>query len=583
MPRVSSGLAHAFAAAALLSRLAGPVTAVHAETLPIYSEMDRMHPVYAANGMVASQEALATNIGVDILKRGGNAVDAAVAVGFALAVTLPRGRQSRRRRLHAGPHGGNRRDGRHRLSREGAGDGEPRHVPRRERQAPIRSSRAGAGSAIGVPGTVAGLALALKRYGTMSLADVMAPAIALAKDGVEVTPGLAEALAASHATFAKYPSSAAIFLKPDGGDFQPGNQLMQSDLAQSLQAIAKDGSDAFYRGAIGERIAAEMARSGGLITTDDLAQYEAIVREPVKGTYRGYEILSMPPPSSGGTHVIEILNILEGYPIGALGFGSAETMHLMAEAMKRAYADRSEYLGDSDFVDVPVKGLTSKAYAESLRATIDESHATPSAEIKPGEPLPYESDQTTHFSVVDSQGNAVSNTYTLNFGFGSGLVAEGTGILLNNEMDDFSAKPGVPNAYGLIGGDANAVAPKKRPLSSMSPTIVLKDDETFLVTGSPGGSRIITTVLQVIMNVIDHGMNIAEASAAPRMHHQWLPDELRVEEGFSPDTLKLLEAMGHKVAAKATMGSTQSILRRDDGALFGASDPRRPTALTAGY
>jgi gamma-glutamyltranspeptidase / glutathione hydrolase len=582
MPRVSSGLAHAFAAAALLSRLAGPVTAVHAETLPIYSEMDRMHPVYAANGMVASQEALATNIGVDILKRGGNAVDAAVAVGFALAVTLP----------EAGNLGG----GGFMLIHMAA-TGETVAIDYREK-APAKASRdmfldangsadpklsQWSGLSIGVPGTVAGLALALKRYGTMSLADVMAPAIALAKDGVEVTPGLAEALAASHATFAKYPSSAAIFLRPDGGDFRPGNHLMQSDLAQSLQAIAKDGSDAFYRGAIGERIAAEMARSGGLITTDDLAQYEAIVREPVKGTYRGYEILSMPPPSSGGTHVIEILNILEGYPIGALGFGSAETMHLMAEAMKRAYADRSEYLGDSDFVDVPVKGLTSKAYAESLRATIDESHATPSAEIKPGEPLPYESDQTTHFSVVDSQGNAVSNTYTLNFGFGSGLVAEGTGILLNNEMDDFSAKPGVPNAYGLIGGDANAVAPKKRPLSSMSPTIVLKDDETFLVTGSPGGSRIITTVLQVIMNVIDHGMNIAEASAAPRMHHQWLPDELRVEEGFSPDTLKLLEAMGHKVAAKATMGSTQSILRRDDGALFGASDPRRPTALTAGY
>jgi gamma-glutamyltranspeptidase/glutathione hydrolase len=554
---------------------------VHAENAPIYSQMDRVHPVYAANGMVASQEALATSIGVDILKRGGNAIDAAVAVGFALAVTLPQ----------AGNLGGGGFMLIHMAS------GETVAIDYREK-APLQATREmfldasgnadpqlsqWSGLATGVPGTVAGLALALDRYGTMSLAEVMAPAIALGKDGVEVTPGLAEALAGSHATFAKYASSAGIFLKPNGSDFQPGDRLVQEDLAHSLEAIAKDGPDAFYSGEIGELIAAEMARSGGLITTDDLAQYAAIVREPVEGTYRGYEILSMPPPSSGGTHVVQILNILEAYPIGTLGFGGAKTIHLMTEAMKRAYADRSEYLGDSDFVDVPVKGLTSKAYADTLRATIDESHATLSAGIKPGGPLPYESDQTTQFSVVDKDGNAVSNTYTLNFSFGSGLVAEGTGILLNNEMDDFSAKPGVPNAYGLIGGDANAVEPGKRPLSSMSPTIVLKDGKPFLVTGSPGGSRIITTVLQMIMNVIDHGMNVAEASAAPRMHHQWLPEELRVEEGFSADTLTLLEAMGHTVAAKATMGSTQSIMRRDDGALFGASDPRRPDGLAAGY
>ncbi len=572
----------AAAAALALAFLIAPVAGAKAETAPIYSEMDRLHPVYAAHGMVASQEALATNIGVEILKEGGNAVDAAVAVGFALAVTLP----------EAGNLGG----GGFMLVHM-AKSGETVAIDYREK-APLKASRdmfldaAGdadpnlsqwSGLATGVPGTVAGLSLALQRYGTMSLAAVMAPAIKLAEEGVVVTPGLAEALAGSHDTLGKYSSSAAIFLKPDGSDFQPGDRLVQTDLANSLKAIAKDGPDAFYRGEIGQEIAAEMARAGGLITTEDLAKYQALVREPVRGTYRGYDILSMPPPSSGGTHVIEILNILEGYPIGTLGFGSAQTMHLMAEAMQRAYADRSEYLGDSDFVDVPVKGLTSKAYAELLRATIDESHATPSEAVKPGKPIPYESDQTTHFSVVDSQGNAVSNTYTLNFGFGSGLVAEGTGILLNNEMDDFSAKPGVPNAYGLIGGDANAVAPEKRPLSSMSPTIVLKDGKTFLVTGSPGGSRIITTVLQVIMNVIDHGMNVAEATAAPRMHDQWLPDELRVEEGFSPDTLKLLEAMGHKVAVKPTMGSTQSIMRREDGALFGASDPRRPTALTAGY
>ncbi len=574
------------AAAAALSLLGAPFTDALAQPTPIYSDMDRMHPVYAAHGMVASQEARATNIGVDILKRGGNAVDAAVAVGFALAVTLP----------EAGNLGGGGFMLVH-MAGTGAETGETVAIDYREK-APIGATRdmfLGAdGNAdpdlsrwsalsTGVPGTVAGLALALERYGTMSLAEVTAPAIALAERGVEVTPGLAEVLARSHATFAKYPPSAAIFLKPDGSDYEPGDRLVQTDLAGSLRAIAKDGPDAFYRGEIAARIAAAVKDAGGLITTEDLAQYEAVARQPVEGTYRGYDILSMPPPSSGGTHIVEILNILEGYPIGEYGFGSAKTMHLMAEAMKRAYADRSEYLGDSDFVDVPVKGLTSKAYAEALRATIDPQHATPSASIAPGKPLPYESDQTTHFSVVDSQGNAVSNTYTLNFSFGSGLVAAGTGILLNNEMDDFSAKPGVPNAYGLIGGDANAVAPEKRPLSSMSPTIVLKGGKTFLVTGSPGGSRIITTVLQVIMNVIDHGMNVAEATAAPRMHHQWLPEELRVEEGFSPDTLKLLEAMGHTVAVKGTMGSTQSIMLREDGALFGASDPRRPTALTAGY
>ncbi len=552
------------------------------DSQPIYSAMDRLHPVYAAHGMVASQEALATNIGVDILKRGGNAVDAAVAVGFALAVTLP----------EAGNLGG----GGFMLVHL-AKTGETVAIDYREK-APLAATRdmfldasgnadpklsQWSGLSVGVPGTVAGLTLALKNYGTMSLAEVMAPAIALADDGVTVTPALAEALAASHETFQKYFSSADIFLKPDGSDYRPGELLVQDDLANTLKQIAADGPDVFYHGGVGDLIAAAVSQAGGLITGQDLAAYQAVVRQPVRGTYRGYDIFSMPPPSSGGAHVVEILNILEGFPIGDLGFGSAETMHLMAEAMKRAYADRSEYLGDSDFVKVPLKGLTSKAYAETLRALIEKDKATPSATIKPANPVPYESDQTTHFSVVDKDGNAVSNTYTLNFLFGSGLVAEGTGILLNNEMDDFSAKPGVPNAYGLIGGDANAVAPSKRPLSSMSPTIVLKDGKTFLVTGSPGGSRIITTVLQIVMNVIDHGMNIAEASAAPRMHHQWLPDELRIEEGFSPDTLKLLEGMGYTIKLQPTMGSTESILRREDGVLFGASDPRSPVALTAGY
>ena len=570
----------AFAASVFTVGVAPPCFAQDAQ--PIYSDMDRLHPVYAEHGIVASQEALATNIGLDILKRGGNAVDAAVAVGFALAVTLPQ----------AGNLGG----GGFMLVHI-AETGETIAIDYREK-APLAATRdmfldaegkpdpklsLFSGLSTGVPGTVAGLSMALDRYGTMSLKDVIAPATALARDGIVVTPDLAGALASNHDNFAKYMTSSEVFLKSDGSDLQPGDRLVQTDLAHSLELIAAEGPAAFYRGEIGKLIAAEMKRSGGLITEDDLAKYEAIERVPVKGTYRGYEVVSMPSPSSGGTHVIQILNILEGFPIGELGFGSAKTMHVMAEAMKRAYADRSEYLGDSDFTPVPISGLTSKDYAETLRAGIDQAHATASATIKPSDPYPHESEQTTHFSVVDKDGNAVSNTYTLNLLFGNGLVAEGTGILMNNEMDDFSAKPGVPNAYGLIGGAANAIEPGKRPLSSMSPTIVLKDGKVLLVTGSPGGSRIITTVLQVIMNVIDHGMNVAEASAAPRMHHQWLPDELRIEEGFSPDTLKLLEGMGHTIKVQPTMGSTQSIMRREDGALYGASDPRRPSALTAGY
>jgi gamma-glutamyltranspeptidase / glutathione hydrolase len=302
----------------------------------------------------------------------------------------------------------------------------------------------------------------------------------------------------------------------------------------------------------------------------------------VRGTYRGFEIVSMPPPSSGGVHIVQILNTLEDVPISEFGPNSASTIHHMAEAMKYAYADRSEYLGDPDFVDVPIDALTSKDYAKAIRAKIDPDRAAAAADIKPGDLAPYESPNTTHFSVVDKDGNAVANTYTINFSYGTGLVADGTGILLNNELDDFSAKPGTPNAYGLIGGDANAVEPRKRPLSSMSPTLVLEDGRPFLVTGSPGGSRIITTTLQVIMNVIDHDMNVAEATLAPRIHHQWLPDELRIEEGISPDTIRLLEQKGHVVSVQDAMGSTQSIMVTDDG-LFGSSDPRRAGSLTLGY
>ena len=325
-----------------------------------------------------------------------------------------------------------------------------------------------------------------------------------------------------------------------------------------------------------------MAKRGGLITTEDLKNYKVVDREPVSGTYRGYTVKSMPPPSSGGTHIVQLLNILERYPLKEQGLGSAQNIHLMAEAMKFAYADRAEYLGDPDFTKVPVKGLTSRRYADELAAKIDPDKATPANTIKPGKPQPYESDQTTHFSVADAKGNVVSATYTLNLNFGSGIVAEGTGILLNNEMDDFSAKPGVPNAFGLIGGEANAVQPFKRPLSSMSPTIVLKDGKPWLVTGSPGGSRIITTTLETIIDHIDFGLNPAEATAVPRVHHQWTPDELRVEKGLSPDTIRLLEQKGHKVAVKPTMGRTQTIQLRADG-LYGASDPRNPDGQALGY
>ncbi|MDX1575029.1 MAG: gamma-glutamyltransferase, partial [Kiloniellales bacterium] len=564
------------AGALLLLLLALPGGAV-AQEQAILSARDIVHPVFAENGMVASQEAVASRIGAEVLRNGGNAVDAAVAVGFALAVTLPR----------AGNLGG----GGFMLVHD-AESGETVAIDYRE-MAPASAhkdlfldakgevdtdkawySRAAAG----VPGTVAGLALALERYGTLSLAEAIQPAIRLARDGITVTRSLSDALTSASERLLKVPATAAIFFHPDGTPYQPGETLVQADLAWSLQQIAENGPKAFYEGAIAERIAADMAAHGGPMTETDLAAYKPVVRAPVTGSYRGHEIRSMPPPSSGGVHLVQILNILEGFPLAELGHNGAETIHLMAEAMKLAYADRSEYLGDPDFWPVPVEGLTSKAYADHLRATIDRELARPAEVIKPGDPLAYESPETTHFSVMDRWGNAVANTYTINFSYGSGIVAAGTGILLNNEMDDFSAKPGAPNAYGLIGGEANAIEPGKRPLSSMTPTLVLKDGKVLLATGSPGGPRIITTVLQILLNVIDHGMNLAEATYATRVHHQWLPDELRVEEGLSPDTLRALRAKGYTVVEKNAMGSAQSVLKAETG-FHGAADPRRPGAL----
>lgn len=417
----------------------------------------------------------------------------------------------------------------------------------------------------------------------MPLNKVIRPAIKLAEEGFIVNDALADDLKTyGSEVIPQHENSKAIFWK-NGEPLKKGDRLVQKNLGKSLELIAEHGPDAFYKGAIADQIADEMKKHGGLITKADLANYRAVERTPVSGEYRGYEVYSMPPPSSGGIHIVQILNILENFDMQKYGFGSADAMQVMAEAEKHAYADRSEYLGDPDFVNVPWQALTSKAYAKAIAAEIDVNKAKPSSQIRPGKLAPYESNQTTHFSVVDKDGNAVAVTYTLNTTFGTGIVAGDSGILLNNQMDDFSAKPGVPNVYGLVGGEANAVEPKKRPLSSMSPTIVVKDGKTWLVTGSPGGSRIITTVLQMVVNTIDFGMNVAEATNAPRFHHQWLPDELRVEKGFSPDTLKLLEAKGQKVALKEAMGSTQSIMVGPDGMLYGASDPRSPDDLTAGY
>ncbi len=547
----------------------------------IYAENAIEHPVWAKNGMVASQEALASAIGRDILQQGGNAVDAAVAVGFALAVTLPR----------AGNIGGGGfmliHDAKKNETiaidyREKAPKAAFRDMYLDENGNADEERSRYHGLAVGVPGTVDGLLLALAEHGTMTREQVLAPAIRLAEEGFTVTPGLSSSLQGLTERMRKWPSTAKIFYHEDGRALQPGETLKQPELAASLRRIAAQGRDGFYQGETADKIIAAIKGAGGTMTAEDLRDYHSVKREPVRGDYRGYEIVSMPPPSSGGIHIIQILNILEGYDLRASGANTAKTIHLMAEAMQLAYADRAEYLGDPDFIKIPVKGLTSQKYADSLRAKIDPDKARPGAEIRHSDPLPYESDQTTHYSVVDKDGNAVANTYTLNFSYGTGLVAEGTGILLNNEMDDFSAKPGVPNGYGLIGGDANAVEAGKRPLSSMSPTIVFKDGKPFLVTGSPGGSRIITTVLQIISNVIDHDMNIAEATHAPRIHDQWTPDEIRVEHALNADTVRLLENMGHKVERKSAMGSTQSIMVTPEG-LYGASDPRIEDAATVGY
>jgi gamma-glutamyltranspeptidase/glutathione hydrolase len=575
----------AFLAAGLAlsgTSLALAQSGIPAPAQPILSAQARLLPVLAKNGMVSSQERLASEIGVEILKRGGNAVDAAVATGFALAVTLPR----------AGNLGGGGF-----MLVHAAKTGETIAIDYRE-IAPAAATRdmfldakgepdpkksRDSGLSIGVPGTVRGLALAHEKYGSgkFSLAQLIEPAARLAREGILVEDDLADSLPGAAAKLGRHPASAAIFLK-EGKPLVRGDRLVQTDLAVTLDAIRQQGPDAFYSGRIGAQIAASVKAAGGIMTEADLAGYKPVIRPVVTGSYRGHEIRSMPPPSSGGVHLVQILNILEGFDLKATGAGSAATLHLLAEAMKPAYADRATFLGDPDRVKVPVRGLVSKTYAANLRAAIDPAKARKADDIKAGDPLPHESDQTTHFSVVDSEGNAVANTYTLNFSYGMGMVAAGTGVLMNNELDDFSAKSGAQNAYGLVGGDTNSVAPGARPLSSMAPTIILKDGKLLMVTGSPGGSRIITTVLQVTTNVIDFGMNIAEAVAAPRIHHQWRPDAILAEQGLSPDTLKLLAERGQTIRIGATSGSANSILITQEG-ITGTSDPRQRGTAAIGY
>ena len=431
----------------------------------------------------------------------------------------------------------------------------------------------------------AGLELAWRKYGSgkFTFADLIAPAITLARRGLTVDDDVANSLPLAAKALARHPSSARIYLRPDGGVRQTGDHIALDDLATTLETIAANGAAGFYSGRVAQKIVEAVNLAGGRMTVDDLANYRAVEREPVHGTYRGYDVVSMPPPSSGGAHIIEILNILEGFPLAAQGLNSAASLHELAEAEKLAYADRAAWLGDPDFIKIPLAGLTSKPYAEHLRSLIALDRSRPAADIRPGEPQRYESDQTTHFSIVDEGGDAVANTYTLNLPYGSGLVADGTGVLLNNELDDFAAKPGAANVYGLMGGDANAPGPAKRPLSSMSPTLVFKDGKLLMATGSPGGSTIISTVLQIILNVVDHGLNVAEAENAPRAHDQLWPDELRIERGISPDTIRLLEAMGHKVVVRNAMGSANTIVRTPDGELEGASDLRQRGTLAVGY
>ena len=542
---------------------------------PLLEYRARIYPVYdQEGGLVVSQERLASEVGAQILRQGGNAVDAAVATGFALAVTYPQ----------AGNLGGGGFMLIH-LAAEGRTlaldyrEMAPRAAHRDmflDADGAVDKRRARFSlQAAGVPGTVAGLIHAHGKYGALPLRDVMGPAMELADEGFVVDWTLAHSLRRASERLGGDAASREYFFR-DGRTVERGERLVQKDLAATLRRILRSDGRDFYEGRTARLLARQMAAAGGLVDMQDLAGYRVVEREPIWGDYRGHRIASMPPPSSGGVHLVQMLNVLEGWDLAAMGHNSAEYLHHLAEVMKQAYADRSRHLGDSDFVEVPVARLTGAPYADEIRARIS-GRARPAASIAPTATTAEEGSQTTHFSVVDAMGNAVSNTYTLNFSYGSGISVAGAGFLLNNEMDDFSAKPGVPNAYGLLGSDANAIEGRKRPLSSMTPTIVFKDGKPAIIMGSPGGSRIISSVLQGIVNIIDFEMNVADAVSRPRMHHQWQPDRLYIEDGISVDTVRLLRERGHEVqASRWNLGNLNAIRISEQGA-EGYSDSRRPS------
>jgi len=550
-------------------------------------------PIAGANGMVVSAQHLASQVGVQVLKDGGNAVDAAVAVGYALAVVYPT----------AGNLGGGGfmtirfKDGKTTFLdfRERAPLAAKKDMYLDKAGNPVPGASTDTYLAVGVPGSVAGFELAREKYGSKSREDLITPAIKLARYGFELKPGDIASLEEGNERLAQDPAAAKIFLRQDGEPLKVGERLIQEDLANSLQAIVKRGTKAFYREGIADLIVEASRVNGGILSKKDFTDYKVRELKPVECSYREFEIVSSPPPSSGGLVICEILNVLEGYPLSQMGFGSAEATHLMVEAMRHAFVDRNSALGDPDFVKNPVEKLTSKEYAAEIRTRINPSRATESSTLTP--PNFSESNETTHYSIIDKDGNAVAVTYTLNGSFGTAKVAEGTGILLNNEMDDFTVKAGVPNLYGLIQGEANAIAPRKTPLSSMSPTVVSKDGKPFMVIGSPGGSRIITITLEAIINVIDHGMNIQEAIDAPRIHHQWLPDVVHIEpRALSPDTQLILSSKGYRVsededwpiwgeAAGILVGGKdlKSIEQGEDGQYYGAIDSRAEAGAAIGY
>jgi gamma-glutamyltranspeptidase/glutathione hydrolase len=527
-------------------------------------------PVHARHAMVVTVEQHATDAGAAVLEAGGNAVDAAVAVGLALAVTHP----------SAGNIGG----GGFMLVR--FADGRSTFIDFRER-APEKASRnmyldaSGKATgdsvvgyrAAGVPGSVRGFEYASKKYGRKPWAEVVAPAVALAEKGFPVSYGFAKSLHGSTERLGRFPESKRIFLR-DGKPYEFGDTFVQPELARTLQRIREQGARDFYEGETAHLLAADMDRHGGLITLADLRDYAVAERTPLTGTYRGYDVITAPPPSSGGPGILQMLGVLEGSGYEKSGAGSAAELHYLAETMRRYFADRAVCMGDPDFVKVPLASLLNPAYIAQLRKSIDPEHATPSSQIHAGcQPPGPESSETTHYSIVDADGNAVAVTYTLNFGYGDGVTVPGLGFLLNDEMDDFAAKPGAPNAFGLVQGEANAIQPRKRPLSSMTPTIVTRDGKLDLVLGTPGGPTIINSVLQVLVNVVDFGMNVQDAVNFPRIHHQWLPDQLVMERGFSPDTIALLESRGHQVKIVSGIGEMAAIQVRD-GWLEGAADPR---------